>query len=270
MERFSNYLAEIRGRGKRAFTLEQAIKELNLKRDNILTSVYRAKKRGDIISPASGLYVIVPPEHKAYGCIPAEELIPILMDYIQAEYYVALLSAAAYYGASHQKAASFQIISDKRFTRPLNFGQIHIEFIYKKSIAGLPTKNVTVNTGYLKVSTPEVTAMDLLRYSVKSGGLNHVATVLSELVESVDPEKLLVLAQSSEEKAWIQRLGYILEQIEPMNDRISNTAISKLSDLLAMNNRRRYIPLASEMPIEGFKRNKKWNIIENTTIESDL
>lgn len=45
------------------------------------------------MSPASGLYVIVPPEHQAYGCIPAEELIPILMEHLQADYYVALLSA---------------------------------------------------------------------------------------------------------------------------------------------------------------------------------
>lgn len=269
MKRFSNYLTEIRGRGKRSFTLDQATKELNLARDNILTSVYRAKKRGDIISPASGLYVIIPPEHHAYGCIPAEELIPVLMNYVEADYYVALLSAAAYHGASHQKSASFQIISNKRFVKPLNFGQIHIECIYKKSMVGLPTKSIAVSTGYLKVSTPEVTALDLLRYSARSGGLNHVATVLSELTESVDPEKLLDLAQSSEETAWVQRLGYILEQLEPMNDNVVKTIVNKLSNYLAMN-RRRYIPLASEMPIEGCKRSKKWNIIENTTIESDL
>lgn len=89
MKRFSEYLKEIRARGKRSFTLDQAMKDLNLKRDNILTSVYRAKKRGDIISPASGLYVIIPPEHQAYGCIPAEELIPILMEHLKADYYVA-------------------------------------------------------------------------------------------------------------------------------------------------------------------------------------
>lgn len=139
MERFSNYLKEIRSKGKRSFTLDQAMQDLTLKRDNILTSVYRAKKRSEIISPASGLYVIVPPEHQVYGCIPAEELVPILMDYMKADYYVALLSAAAYYGAAHQKSASFQIISNKRFIKPLNFGQIHIECIYKKSITGLPT-----------------------------------------------------------------------------------------------------------------------------------
>jgi len=188
---------------------------------------------------------------------------------MHADYYVALLSAAAYYGASHQKSASFQIISNKRFIKPLNFGQIHIECIYKKTITGLPIRNMTVNTGYLKVSTPEVTAMDLLRYSARSGGLNHVATVLSELIESIDSDKLLALAQSSDEKAWVQRLGYILEKIEPMDDTIVKATIEKLSTYLATQ-RRRYIPLANEQDFKGFERNKRWNIIENTTIESDL
>ncbi len=269
MKRFSNYLKEIRGKGKRSFTLDQAMKDLNPKRDNILTSVYRAKKRGEIISPASGLYVIVPPEHQTYGCIPAEELVPMLMDYVKAEYYVALLSAAAYYGAAHQKSASFQIISNKRFIKPLNFGRIHIECIYKKSITGLPIKNITLNTGYLKVSSPEVTAMDLMRYSARSGGLNHIATVLSELIESIDSDKLLTLAQSSDEKAWVQRLGYILEKIEPMDDTIAKATIEKLSTYLATQ-RRRYIPLANEQDFKNFERSKRWNIIENLTIESDL
>lgn len=269
MKRFSNYLKEIRARGKRSFTLDQAMKDLNLNRDNILTSVYRAKKHGDIMSPASGLYVIVPPEHQAYGCIPSEELIPILMEHVQADYYVALLSAAAYHGASHQKSASFQIISNKRFMRPLNFGQIHIECIYKKSLTGIPTKNIAVSTGYLKVSTPEATAMDMLCYIAKSGGLNHIATVLSELIESIDPDKLLALAKSSDEVAWIQRLGYILEKLEPMSDNLTKIATDKLAEHLSAG-RKRYIPLASEIGTEGFQHNKKWHIIENATIESDL
>ena len=128
---------------------------------------------------------------------------------------------------------------------------------------------MAVNTGYLKVSTPEVTAMDLFCYSNRSGGLNHVATVMSELIESIDPDKLLALAQSFEEITWIQRLGYILEKPEPMDDNIAKTVIGKLSGHLA-SSRRRYIPLVNEMPIKGFGRSKKWNIIENTTIESDI
>jgi hypothetical protein len=45
---------------------------------------------GDLVSPAKAFYVIVPPEYQAYGCIPAEKLIPILMDHLNIDYYVAL------------------------------------------------------------------------------------------------------------------------------------------------------------------------------------
>lgn len=41
--------------------------------------MYKLKKKGDIISPAKHLYVIVPPEQQSIGCIPAAELVPLLM-----------------------------------------------------------------------------------------------------------------------------------------------------------------------------------------------
>ncbi|MCW5589375.1 MAG: hypothetical protein KIT27_06885 [Legionellales bacterium] len=36
-----------------------------------------------------------------------------MMKYLDAEYYVALLSAAGFYGASHQKPMVFQVVSKK-------------------------------------------------------------------------------------------------------------------------------------------------------------
>lgn len=103
----------------------------------------------------------------------------------------------------------------------------------------------------------------------KSGGLNHIATVLSELIESIDSDKLLTLAKSSAEVAWVQKLGYILEKLEPTSDNIAKTVIDKLAEYLSAG-RKRYIPLANEIGTEGFPRSKKWHIIENTTIESDI
>lgn len=52
-----------------------------------------------------GYTSLLPPEYQSYGSIPAEELVPIIMQHIQADYYVALLSAGLFYGATHQKPA---------------------------------------------------------------------------------------------------------------------------------------------------------------------
>ncbi len=265
---FSDYLNKLRASGRLYFTTDQAMIDLKATRQMINAATYRMKKNDSLISPARGLYIIVPPEHKPQGSIPAEEVIPILTKYLGVDYYVCLLTAAIYYGATHQKPGSFQIITSKQIKHPLTFGQLHIECVYKRSIANLPTRDIIVRTGYLKISSAELTAMDLFLYPNRSGGINHIATVLSELVESIDSGKLLTLAKKSGKKAWVQRLGYMLEKIEVLNNDVKQTIINKLADYVA-STKPNFIPLAPELPTAGSPRSKKWMIIENTTIEGD-
>jgi predicted transcriptional regulator of viral defense system len=268
-ELFINYLNHLRSVGKRHFTFGQLVDELKISVNSAKSGLYRLKRQGNLISPYKGLYVIVPPEHQPQGSIPAEDLVVILMDHLGADYYVSLLSAAMYHGAAHQKPASFQVISNKHIKHPLEFGQIKVEFTYKKRITGLPTKNYTVSTGYLRVATPELTAMDLLLYINKSGGLNHIATVLSELIEVIDADKIIQLAEMQEGKAWVQRLGYIIEKIDSMEEDKAKEIVYTLGRYLS-NKRMTFVPLASEMPRTHSTRSRKWMVIENTTIESDL
>nr|MBA2306793.1 type IV toxin-antitoxin system AbiEi family antitoxin [Candidatus Dependentiae bacterium] len=231
--------------------------------------INRMKKQGDIISPARGFYVIVPPERQPYGSISADELTPLLMEYLEINYYVSLLSAAALYGASHQKIRCFQVVTDKQIKHPLVFGQVVVQILYKKSLKHLPTRDFTVSTGYLKVATPELVAFDLFHYRRKSGGLNHIATVLAELVEEINAQDLIYLADQIKEKAWIQRLGFILEKLGNTDN---ETALHLSKELLIYleNKALPFVPLASELPKKGYPRSKTWRIIENTTIESDV
>lgn len=266
---FSHYLDHIRSLGQRSFTLNQAINDLKISKNSVLIAISRLKKRGDLISPSKGFYVIIPPEYRHFGCIPAEELVPLLMGHLGLDYYASLLTAAMYHGASHQKPGSFQIITDKQFKRGLKFGKVRIDFIHKKSLKNLPTQNIIVKTGYLKISTPELTAIDLLNYSNKSGGLNHIATVLSELIESIDPEKLIILANQLHANVCLQRMGYILENIDPLDTESNRKIINALVDYLAQK-KLKYMPLAPEIPIVGYPYSKKWMIIENSSVESDI
>jgi len=265
----SAYVKEIRQKGQRSFTLVQLIKDQNLSNNAAINAIARLRKQGDLITPAKGLYIIVPPEHQPYGSIPAEELVPILMQYLQADYYVSLLSGAGYHGATHQKPGRFQVITNKRVKHPLEFGRVKLELVYKKSLASLPIQNLTVATGYLKVATPELVALDLLTYPRRSGGLNHIATVLTELVEAIDADKLIKLAEIIGEKAQLQRLGYILEQLDTMEEEKKLLLIDKLIKYLD-GKISLYVPLASELPKKSFPRIGKWRIIANTNIESDL
>ena len=264
-----SYIKQIRQNGKRCFSLKNLVSDLKISETNALNMISSKKEQKDIISPSKGFYVIVPPEHQSQGSIPPEELIPLLMKHLNLDYYVSLLSGARFYGASHQKPAKFQVVTNKRIKHPLDFGKVKIEIIYKKSLEKLPIKDFTVSTGYLKVATPELIAYDLFCYKDKSGGLNHIATVLSELIEAIDSEKLIALANTINENAWLQRLGFILEQIETMDDDKKLLIIKSLESYLS-NKKLLYVPLASEIPKKGFNRIKKWKIIANTEIESDL
>lgn len=267
---FLEYLDKLRMYGKRHFTFQEIIQNLHLSDNAAKAGVFRLKKVNKIISPLKGLYVIVPPEYQPYGSIPAEELVPIIMKHLNVDYYVGLLSAGLFYGATHQKPARFQVITTKRLKKTLKFGDVDIELVYKDSLEGLPTKDFVVSTGYLKVATPELLAIDLFKYSARAGGISHIATVLSELAPSIDENKLIQLAECLGEVAQIQRLGFILEKIDVMEDEAKKLKIiARLLEYLK-NSGRPFVSLVPYISKTGHPRCKRWKIIENTDFESDL
>lgn len=266
---FSEYLDKLRARGERAFTLKQAMKDLKASSESIVSAISRLKKKGKIISPARGFYIMVPAEYRPLGSIPAEELVPLLMEHLGCKYYTCLLTAAKYYGAAHQKSPYFQIFVDKQIKKRLKFGQVSILAYFKTAIEKIPQKKFTVATGYLNVATPEVTAMDVLDNYKRSGGLNNVATVLSELIEAIDPVKLIELADITGKITWLQRFGFILDTLDPMDEEAKQNIIAAIYGYLAKRDLT-LIPLDPRLPITGFPHHRTWNIIENTTFESDV
>lgn len=267
---FSEYIQQLRASGRRHFTSEEIRAELQISDSSARSGLYRLKRDKKILSPVNGLYVIVPPEYQSYGSIPAEELVPIIMKYLQSDYYVGLLSAGLFYGATHQKPARFQIITNKRIKHSLEFGDVVIELVYKNSLQGLPTQDFVVSTGYLKVSTPELLAIDLFKYSKRAGGISHIATVLSELASSIDENKLIALAEELEEICQIQRLGFMLERIDVLEDEEKKEQIIiKLAEYIETVDRP-YVSLVPYISRTGHPKCEKWKIIENTDFESDL
>ena len=58
----------------------------------------------------------------------------------------------------------------------------------RKRLREVPVQSVNTPRGTLLVSTPAATALDLVGYQHQAGGLDNVATVLSELAERIEPE----------------------------------------------------------------------------------
>ena len=268
MSTLLEYTKQLRSRGEQMFSTEDVMHALGASRSQVLNMISISKRKGEIASPFQGLYVPISAENRWIGCLPSDELVPLLMERLKTNYYVAFLSAAKYHGASHQKPMIFQVVCEKRM-KNIVCGHVRIWFSYKKDVSKIPVQKRVVTTGYLNVSTPEATAMDIINYPKHSIGINNIATVLSELIEEIDVPKLIEMADISGQKAWIQRMGYILENIDTMAEKHKKNIIYALKKYLS-NKKTFYMPLSSVNPKSGFSRDKKWKIIENTTVDSDL
>jgi len=207
-------------------------------------------------------HVIVPLDYYRAGITPPEWFIDDLMRHLGVRYYLGALTAAAYHGATHQRAMVFQVVAE-RSLRPIRAANQRIQFLYKKSVAQTPTQSLKVPAGYLPMSTPEATAIDLLRYAPRVGELNHVLTVLQELGEAIRPRMLVQAAQADGNLAYAQRLGWLLDQ----------TRFADRTKLLAEWCARK-APLPARLhpasPTRHCQRDRRWNLWLNTTPEGDL
>ncbi len=255
-QEFIDYL---RSQGKYSFTIQEAEKALALDKIQTLNALKRLKP--NIASPARGFYLIIPPEYQALGCLPAEMFIANLMKYYDLPYYVGFLSAAQYYGAAHQKPQRFQVVTLKN-RRPIKCGRIYIEFIANKNVTKCATRNFNTSTGIISVASPETLAFDLMAALHKAAGINNVATVLSELAESIDLKVLVEQAKIRSELFWVQRLGYLFELL----------GLEKFSNALfeIINGKKlHWLKLVPHSSYQALARDAKWKIIINTEVEPD-
>jgi hypothetical protein len=145
-------------------------------------ALHRLSQQGLVSSPARGYYVVVPPEYHALGCLPAEQFVPSLMERLGLRYYAGLLTAAQYHGAAHQRPQEFQVCLE-RARRPLACSRVRVAFIVRKRLPDVPVQSVNTPRGSLLISTPEATALDLVGYPHRAGGVNQEATERGELAE---------------------------------------------------------------------------------------
>ena len=160
-----------------------------------------------------GFYVIVPPINRKDGIVSPYYYLNNMMLRIGRDYYVSLLTAASLYGATHQAVMTCDVmipIPHISFSRKLNS---QISWHYRVSIPSEFVEKRKTEIGYMNVSSPELTALDLVKHSEECGGISHVATVLAELTDSLDFHKSNGRVLTTASSATIQRLGYIIETV---------------------------------------------------------
>lgn len=210
----SSYMTRLLSEGRVVFTGAQAQKALSIGKGALLDAAEKQQRRSYLVSPRRGFYIIVPPQFLAWGAPPPSWYIDSLMRHENRPYYVALLKAAELHGATHQAVMEFQVITDKRLPR-IRAGRSAIVFYYRKDMVAIASgiEDHKTDTGRMKVSCLELTILDLLRYRHAGGGLDHIATVLSDLGDRIDPGRLAALSGGFE-RSVVQRLGHLLGRLD--------------------------------------------------------
>src|ERR1700730_17805869 len=161
MSKAREYIANLSASGQYHFTVEQMGNSLGVSHVAAKLALNRLAKHGFVATPARGFYVVVPPEYKRLGCLPADQFIPALMERLRLTYYAGLLSAAQYHGAAHHRPQEFQVMLAKP-RRPTISGAVRVVFVARKNISAVPAQSFNTPRGTVLVSTPEATAIDIV------------------------------------------------------------------------------------------------------------
>ena len=107
----TEYIREREIRGRVTFTIDDIRQAVNLSNNSLVTELQRQVARGRICIPYRGFYVIIPPHYALKGIVPPTYYVDNLMNAVGKPYYICLLSAAEFYGASHQRAMQTQVMT---------------------------------------------------------------------------------------------------------------------------------------------------------------
>jgi len=255
----TNWVDDLQSRGRYTFT-RAAAEALPRSKVALTQALGRLVKRGRLIAPRRGFYVVVPLEYASLGLPPVSWFIEDLLRYDDASGYVGLLTAAALHGAAHPAPQVFQVVVD-RVLRPIDIRRQQIRFTLKVDAKETSIQPWKTQTGAMSVSTPESTALDLVRFPHLCGELGNVATVLVELAQAIDPDRM-ALAADREPLAHVQRLGWLLEHVG--HPTVADALVPVLARRSAW-----WTPLVAGEPEVGCPYDPRWRVIVNAEIEAD-
>lgn len=266
MSSIAGWIGEKPPRGRYTFTHDEVLAAFpDMSATTIARALTREVSKGRIMSPLRGFYVIVPDEYVLRGTVPQPFYLDDMMRYLGRKYYVALLSAASYHGASHQVPLSFSVMIEPPSMRNKKGYKYQTLFFCKGHIPDKYVERRQTRNGYLNVSGPELTAVDLITYQAKTGSITRAATVLAELVEKMDFGRLEPDFVEQVSVSSLQRLGFILEVV--LEEQEAAEAVYGL--LKQAGAQLQYVPLKAGKNAAGCEKDSRWKIIVNETIEID-
>jgi predicted transcriptional regulator of viral defense system len=259
----SDYVDNLQREGRYGFDRRGLETTLASSPAAVTKALHRLAKKNRVRKVRKGFHIVIPIEFSTKGTIPPDWFIDDLMRHLGCAYYIGLQSAAAYHGAAHQQIQEFQVVTARQVL-PIQLPELTIRFFSKLDLDSTKTQMIKGHGAMLPVSTPEATALDLVRYANRIGGADTVITILQELVESMDPTRIPDLVTLETERASLQRLGWFLDRINASE--LADTLHSVLTAKDPLS-RAKLDPSGAWASSPGRNR---WRVVENTQPEFDL
>lgn len=239
--------------GRIAFDFAELLDKTGLSRIAAKNQLQRLRGRVVRVSRHQSFFLIIEAQHRPMGAPPVEWWLDAYFRWLGHPYYLALQSAAEIYNSAPQAILVKQVMTDTP-RRDLSIGRIHIQFFVKRHAERTPVQNPTNAYAPLKVSTPEATAMDMVRYASRIGGMQRVADTLTPLLPLFRAAELKKALDAEGETAVAQRLGYL----------IGNTEHAKLAELVHqwLPSRMTRVPIeSSKQPLTETAQSRRWRIL---------
>ena len=256
-----DFINRLQSKGRYTFTKTEVLEVLGVSDKAALAQLRRQIDNGRIVSPQRGFYVIVPVEYLSAGSPPASWYMDDLSQFLKTQYYVGILSASSLYGASHHQPQIFQVVLPRQ-KRQISIGRDEIHFYSWKHFNEAEIRQIKTPAGYIRVSTPESTSLDLVRFMYACGGPGNVITVISELGENLDLQRLGEVI-TTETSPVLQRLGFLFE-------RTGLTAFARIIEEVLDTRNYRRVHLLPGSKVSSEEYSHRWQILAEAGLESEV
>lgn len=209
----SEYINECLSYEIYAFSFDEVQSKSDKSETAVIRELSRLVEKGELVSLRKGFYLIIPPRYSKSRQVPIQLYAEKLFDYLHRNYYMAFYSAAKFHGASHQQIQRDYVMIEQPKLYDIIKETIHINFM---TTVKWPEKNIikkTSDAGFFKISSPALTAIDLIHHQTKLGGINRILAVLEELTEVITAEDITDLLSWYPYKSTLQRFGFLLEEL---------------------------------------------------------
>ena len=205
-----SFIAEKAAVGRIAFTFGDLTRETGL--SDIAAKFQLLRLRDELVrvAPRQPFFLIVNPEHRNMGCPPPLWWLDDYFKWLGRPYYLALQSAAGVFGSNPQALQVTQVMTN-RACRPIKLGRVQVRFYVKRGIEQTPTQPLAQAVAPLRVSTPEATVFDLVRYADRIGGIERAAETIQPLLSQLRVREMKRCLQTEDTPPVAQRLGFIFD-----------------------------------------------------------